>query len=33
MWQSERWNGVEVACRFSAILVLTLILTVAGDRD
>jgi predicted small integral membrane protein len=33
MWQSQTWNGIEAAFRFSAILFLTLLFTVAEDRD
>jgi predicted small integral membrane protein len=33
MWQSQTWNGIEAAFRFSAILFLTLVFTVAEDRD
>lgn len=33
MWQSQSWNGIEAAFRFSAIFFLTLLLTVSEDRD
>jgi predicted small integral membrane protein len=33
MWQSESWNGIEAAFRFSAALFLTLIFTVGEDPD
>jgi predicted small integral membrane protein len=33
MWQSQTWNGIAAAFRFSAILFLTLLFTVAEDRD
>jgi predicted small integral membrane protein len=33
MWQSPSWNGTEAAFRFSATLFLTLLFTVAEDRD
>lgn len=33
MWQSQSWNGIEAAFRFSATFFLTLLLTVSEDRD
>jgi predicted small integral membrane protein len=33
MWQSQSWNGIDAAFRFSVILLLTLLFTVAEDRD
>jgi len=33
MWQSQTWNGVEAAFRFSATLFLTLLFTISEDHD
>ncbi|MCG6940209.1 MAG: DUF2165 domain-containing protein [Thiohalocapsa sp.] len=33
MWQSQEWNGIEAAFRFTACLFLTLLFVVGEDRD
>jgi predicted small integral membrane protein len=33
MWQSQSWNGIDAAFRFSAILFLTLLFTVSEDGE
>jgi predicted small integral membrane protein len=33
MWQSEQWNGIEAAFRFTVSLLLTLLFVAAEDRD
>ena len=33
MWQSEDWNGIDAAFRFSTSLFLTLLFVVSDDRD